>query len=278
MSALEIRRILFALDAATDAPDSLEAALDIAERLHAELVGLFVEDMNLLRSAALPFVRQISPTAPSWSELDTGAVERQLRARAEEARRRLEESARRRRVAFSFRVARGEVGPEVAAAAADADMVILEGMARPVAGGVRLGSSARAAARHARSTVLVLREGRMQARQFLVAYDGTPEADKAVAVAALLARASGAAVLAAIMTGGAMEAAALDARAREIARSMGVNARTEVLGEPTLVDLCAFARRAENAVLVVGAESPFARGQAADELMDRVSCPLVIVR
>ena len=43
-------------------------------------------------------------------------------------------------------------------------------------------------------------------------------------------------------------------------------------------DLCAFARRTENAVLVVGAESPFARGQAADELMDRVSCPLVIVR
>lgn len=278
MSAPEIRRILFALDAATDAPDSLEAALDIAERLHAELIGLFVEDMNLLRSAALPFVRQISLTAPSWSEFDTGAVERQLRARAEEARRRLEDSARRRRVAFSFRVARGEVGPEVAAAAADADLVILEGMARPVAGGVRLGSSARAAARHARSTVIVLREGRMRARHFLVAYDGTPEADKAVALAALLARSNGAEVLAAILTGGAADAAALEARAREIARGLGVNARTEVLGEPTLVDLCAFARRAENAVLVVGAESPFARGQAADELMDRVSCPLVIVR
>ena len=84
-----IRRILFALDAATDAPDSLEAATEIAERLNAELIGLFVEDVNLLRSAALPFVREINLGSGGWREFSPANVERELRSRAARAQQQL---------------------------------------------------------------------------------------------------------------------------------------------------------------------------------------------
>lgn len=39
--------------------DSLAAATALAERVGAELVGIFIEDMDLLRFAALPFAREI---------------------------------------------------------------------------------------------------------------------------------------------------------------------------------------------------------------------------
>ena len=278
MSEPIIRRILFALDAATDAPASLDAAIDLADRMHAELVGLFVEDMNLLRSAALPFVRQINIGTSDWSAFSTETTERALRAHAEAARRQMEDHARRRHVAFSFRIARGEVAAEIASAAEDVDLVVLVGLSRPIAGRIRLGSSARSAARHARGPVLVLREGQLRADRYLVAYDASAQSDRALAFGTLLARSTGAEITAALLAGNETETAALERRAREIVGAMGVQVRIEILGEPTLVDLCGFARRAANAVLVVGADSPFARGQAAEELMDRVSCPLVIVR
>ena len=86
MSEIVIRRIVFALDAASDSADSLEAAAELAERLHAELVGVFVEDANLLRLTALPFVREINLASGQWQSFDPEAVERDMRARAARAR------------------------------------------------------------------------------------------------------------------------------------------------------------------------------------------------
>ena len=49
------RRILVALDASAHSHAALAAAVALAARLHAEIEGLFVEDINLLRLAELPF-------------------------------------------------------------------------------------------------------------------------------------------------------------------------------------------------------------------------------
>ena len=54
-----IRRILVAVDASTHSLAALEAASVLAEVLNAELVGIFVEDINLLRLAGLPFAREV---------------------------------------------------------------------------------------------------------------------------------------------------------------------------------------------------------------------------
>lgn len=273
-----IRRILFALDAATDAPDSLEAAAEIAERLHAELIGLFVEDVNLLRSAALPFVREINLGSGGWREFDPTNVERELRGRAARAQQRLEESARRRRLTFSFRVARGDVRQAVAAAAEEADLVILEGMTRPMGGSIRISSSARTAARQSVRTVLVLRKGQLNARLFMVVYEGTEQSDKALSIAAHLANAAGASLRILVIAADSPSAEAYEKRARDAATRLGVAAAIEILGEPTLIDVCRFARRTRDAVLVIGADSALAGGASADELMDRIACPLIYVR
>jgi len=66
------------------------ALLAERERLQAELVGLFVEDANLLRSAALPFVREINLASGQWQAFEPAAIERDMRARAARARRLVE--------------------------------------------------------------------------------------------------------------------------------------------------------------------------------------------
>ncbi|MBK7177644.1 MAG: universal stress protein [Chloroflexi bacterium] len=67
---MKIQRILVALDASPHSLAALEAAIDLAERLDAELQGLFVEDINLLRLAQLPFARELRyplPGSQKWT-------------------------------------------------------------------------------------------------------------------------------------------------------------------------------------------------------------------
>ncbi|HHP7234546.1 MAG TPA: universal stress protein, partial [Desulfobacterales bacterium] len=77
-----IERILVALDASPASVSALQTAVELAARLGARLVGLFVEDMNLLRVTQLPFAREISLFSPWFRRLESGELERQLRVQA----------------------------------------------------------------------------------------------------------------------------------------------------------------------------------------------------
>jgi len=112
------QRIVVALDAGTPARD-LDAAVALAGRTGAELLGLFVEDIELIRFAALPFAREIGAASAARRELDVASVERALRALANEAERLLAGAAGRSSVPWSFRVARGMLVDVLLAAAAE---------------------------------------------------------------------------------------------------------------------------------------------------------------
>jgi hypothetical protein len=124
-------RILVRLEGAPPARAAMEAAAGIAARLEAELVGLFVEDIELLHWAGLPFTREVGLASARSRPLDVKAMERTLRSLANESREALAEIAARTPLRWSFRVARGSL-PELLAAAAEADLLVAR------AGGVRL--------------------------------------------------------------------------------------------------------------------------------------------
>jgi len=118
------RRIVVALESGV--PDSeLEAAAAFARSLDAELLGLFVEDLDLLRFAALPFAHEIGVASATRRRLDPASLERDLRAHAAEAERRLAGAAARERVPSAFRVARGVAQAELLAAAAESASDVL---------------------------------------------------------------------------------------------------------------------------------------------------------
>ena len=120
-----IRRILVALDASPHSMAALEAAAELAAGLQAELLGVFVEDVNLLRLAGLPFAREVHAFSAIPRALDSQEIERELRAQAERARRALARAAEREQVRWTFRVVRGPVLEELLAASAQADLISL---------------------------------------------------------------------------------------------------------------------------------------------------------
>jgi single-stranded-DNA-specific exonuclease len=69
------RRIVIALESGIPEPE-LEAAVALARGLDAELLGLFVEDLDLLRFAALPFAHEIGLASAVRRRLDPAALER----------------------------------------------------------------------------------------------------------------------------------------------------------------------------------------------------------
>jgi hypothetical protein len=122
---VSIRRIIVVQEPAR-APRALEAVMEAAAALQAELLGLFLEDVELLRFAGLPFAREIGAFTQARG-LDVQIMERRLRSEADAARRALAAAAEGKPIRWSFRVERGSVAVQLRKALADADLVILLG-------------------------------------------------------------------------------------------------------------------------------------------------------
>jgi hypothetical protein len=121
---VKIRRIIIGLEPGARSSAKLEAAARLAVRMEAELVGLYVENADLLHFAGLPFAREVGFASATRRDIDLEAMERSLRALGREAQRMLEAVAGRIPVRWSFRVARGAEGVELLATADEADLVI----------------------------------------------------------------------------------------------------------------------------------------------------------
>ena len=121
---MKIRRVIVRLDPALQSRALLEAAFDLAGEMQAELLGLFVENQDLLHFAGLPFARELGFESATRRALDVESMERTLRALAKEARQALESAAARTQVQWSFRVVRGAPAAELLAVVEASDFVI----------------------------------------------------------------------------------------------------------------------------------------------------------
>ena len=83
---LTIRRILVALDASHHSLAALEAAAELAAGMEAELQGIYVEDVNLIKLAGAPGAREVRYPYIDAGRLSRERMERQLRAQAAQAR------------------------------------------------------------------------------------------------------------------------------------------------------------------------------------------------
>ena len=117
---MKLRRVVVGLEPTPQRRAALQAAAELAERMQAELIGLFVEDMDLLHLAGLPFAREVGFPSAVRRSLDVAAMERSLRAAARDLRRVCEEALERTSVPWSFRTARGSPAGALLELAAEA--------------------------------------------------------------------------------------------------------------------------------------------------------------
>ena len=185
-----LRRILVALDGSKHSLAALDAAVHLAAGLEAELHGIFVEDINLLKLAHLPFARHIRYPSAATEPIDAAGLERELRVKGEQARKALAAAASPAQVPWSFRVLRGRVTAEVLAAASGADLLTM-GKGGHSLTGRRLGSIALAAVANAPRALMFVQEGVRFGPPILAVYDASPGSLRALGAAQRFAEAMG---------------------------------------------------------------------------------------
>jgi nucleotide-binding universal stress UspA family protein len=134
--ARPIERVVVPLDAASETLVAIETAARLAAHAKAPLIGVFVEDEDLLQLASLPFARQFTVGAAA-EKLTTEHVELHLRLAAERARRELFAAAERHGVTASFEIVRG-ASASALAGASERDIVVAGALTRPIAGHFRV--------------------------------------------------------------------------------------------------------------------------------------------
>lgn len=277
--APEIQRILVAIDASPHSQAALQAAVEMAVRFEAELVGLFVEDINLLRAAALPFARELGIYSARRRRMSPETMERHLRARVRQIERLFYALAEREAVRGSFRVVRGSVGPQIHTAAEDVDVLIIGRVGWSQMRGRQVGSTALAACcdRVPHITV-ILQEGDVLSPPVTVVYDGSPTSELALATAAELVDDLAGPLQVLLLAEKEAQLAELRARAGRILSQLGGVHRMSGLVAAGLSSLVQAIYALESRTIVVPTTLPHIMGEAVRTLLTQIDMPVVLVR
>jgi nucleotide-binding universal stress UspA family protein len=271
-----IRRILVAVDASSHSLSALEAAAELAASLEAELLGLFVEDINLLRLAELPFAQEIGLFSGTRRRLDSQRVERQLQVQARRARQALATVANRAQVRWTFSVRRGQIASELLMAALDADLVILGKTGWSEQG--RLGSTALAVLTQGHGPAMILQRGVQLRLPMLVLYDGSRVAQQALAVAAQLAQTKEDSVIVLLLADTMEAAETLREKASEWLGDRGMAVRYRWLSKADAPKLCQMVQQEASGLLVFHRDTPSLQGEELITLLNEIRCPVLLVQ
>jgi hypothetical protein len=274
---VKIRRIVVAVEGGRRGRAALEAAATLAARMHAELLGMFVEDVNLLHLAGLPFAREVGAASVTRRALDVAGMERSLRALASEAQRTLETLAARAPVPWSFRVARGSLMAELLAAAGEGDLLVGAATAwepgfavadEPLA--LRLAASARAA-------VLLLQRDLLPHGPIIALCPVSAEPGHVIAAALGIVHSVGDGLRVVLVGGERAAADGWEREARRLLEAQGEEAQfLRVPAGNARALRAALAERAPGVLMLAGTYAPPERATLRD-LLGELGCPILVL-
>ncbi len=281
MSAVEpgptVEHILIALDASSHSMAALEAAAELGRRLRTRLVGLYIEDLQLLRAAELPFVREIGSASGVARSLDRHDLEQEFQVQARRAQQALATAAEGAQLEWEFQVRRGPVVSELLASASAADLITLGATGWSPGHHQQVGTTVQAILSQATSPVLVLRHGLRLGQPILILYDGSTASGASLHLAGRLARAPRMPLLVLIPDGSRQPE--LQPAAEQKLIELGLSeAHFVALPEVSPVRLAQLVKTVHAGVLVVpGTSSLLEPGQKPDWL-GALECPVLIAR
>ncbi|MGW8226076.1 MAG: universal stress protein [Anaerolineales bacterium] len=177
----KFRKILIALDASPASQAALQLAAELAARHEAELIGIYVEDINLLRSAEIPIIHEVGGYSAISRRMNRHHIESELRAQARRVEQLLANIARRANLRWSFLSVRGLIPVELISAAENVDLIILG--KKGWSAGVQIGSTARHLAALAPVQSLLMENFIHPGTPVLVIYDGSEGSQKVLRTA-----------------------------------------------------------------------------------------------
>jgi nucleotide-binding universal stress UspA family protein len=270
-----IRRILVALDASPHSLAALQAAVDLAVQLGAEVEGLFVEDINLLKLSDLPMARELVVYATHPRQLDRKRMAEQLQLQARMARKALEELAERSQVHWSFRVVRGVIAAELLAAAEEMDLILLgrTGWSNRQ----RVGSTTLAVASQTGRHTLIIQRGAHLGLPVGIVFDGSIQSQKAFFTAVDLLRQQDGYLIIIIKAEDLESARRLQTEISDWVRQHNVHSHYRWLIGEDLSGLTPLIQEERCGVLVLPAEVEALQGDKLQPVLNQVQCPVLLV-
>lgn len=119
------RRLVIGFSHQMECRTALDFATYVAGAVEVELMGVFVEDQELLDLARLPFSIEFLAASKQTRNLDAGNMGNELRAIAGDMQKALQKLAERAKRPYSFRITHGRMLPQLTALAHADDLILL---------------------------------------------------------------------------------------------------------------------------------------------------------
>jgi len=267
---MRFRRIVVALGTSDGA--AMTTAVDLAHAFEAELLGLFVEDVELFNLAAFPFAGEVGFPSAVRRNLDVSAMERGLRAQAQRLRRELSARVAGLPVKWTFEVVRGRAFAELRAAAEARDLVIVS-VPRTASGSGGARAQAVQAFHGLSAPVLLTSESSRDSTSIRVVASPRAAAAEIADVVAALAPSYGRSALFVLVDAHPPHWEAWQRELRSLLAAHGISVRFRALANADPATLARVIVEERSTLVVALAREAASR----DALLDALPCPLLVL-
>lgn len=270
-------RVLVLIDGSRLSYAALEAAADIAGKRNADILGVFVEELNLVRSAGYGFAREVGSASGISRPFDPGRLEQRLQRLADQARTALAAAARQCGGKAALTVARGRVIDEVLALTRPTDLLVLGRAGWSSPAGARLGSTARGLIRQSPGQVLLwCEQNRPYQNRVVVFLNDHDEANHRAALAAAeIARHSHQPVTVILGTVDAPAAERLNAIRHDL-DVLGAGTRLRVISATDPLTVARILREEHASQLVLSRACTLFAEPGAEQLLAALNLPVTV--
>ena len=270
-----VQRILVALDASPQSLVALDIAVEIATKFQAELIGIYVEDINLVRLADFPFSREIGRFSASSRPFDSSQIQRLMHAHARLVKHHLAFTARRANLRWSMQITRGSISDELLTAAQASDLIVLgktgwSGRREP-------GSTVQTILNRTNRQLLVLSRKIQPGAPILVVFDGSQASQKAL-IAATLIRVTENPISVLILANSSEDAQSKQSIAENVLFPTGVKASYHWIPEVDSSRLALLASLERCDIVVLPAIGHAFPGEDVIKMLTESDCAVLLVR
>jgi nucleotide-binding universal stress UspA family protein len=170
-----VKRILVSLDNSTHSIAALIAAVELARHFHAELKGVFVEDISLLNLAEMPFRQEVGEYTAIVREISRDGISRGIIVQSRWVIRTFRRIINATDIPADFVVLRGIVSELINKESQLCDLIIIGKSGTNPVGGRRLGSTARALIKNHTKPLLLVEEHNRIGDPTIVLYNNSPQ-------------------------------------------------------------------------------------------------------
>jgi len=277
MKKTNINRILVALDPSEVNRSILRAATTLAVNLDAKLNALFVEDINLLRLAELPFAREVVYGSPTGRQINVADMERSLHSQMIRLRTLVEAISQQSKMNIAFDVLRGDVASVVCSASEQTDLLVIGKNTQQLRHSQKVGSITQTILSSASCNLMVLQHGATIERPVAVLFTGSKASHRALQLAIQLVEQDHENLTVIYPASSDKEYKHLKQEVNALTRPFGFEARHLQLKDDTTVAMLNTLIDCEARMLLLESRDNVLSKESMQSLIEQTSAPIILI-